>query len=86
MIFHFLLLEVPLSCTKRSEKSRQSVKSKTRFKGIGSRDFGGFQMILMDRLVVPDVPLEVFFLSFSYSYSSSKFERVKLLLIHVAKA
>ena len=43
-------------------------------------------MILMDRLVVPDVPLEVFFLSFSYSYSSSKFERVKLLLIHVAKA
>ena len=74
MIFHFFFfLEAPLSCSLRFDKSPASVKSKTRFKGIGSRDFGGFQMILMDRLVVPDVPLEVFFLSFSYSYSSSKF-------------
>ena len=34
------------------------------FKGIVSRDFGGLQMILMDRIVVPDVPLEVFFFHF----------------------
>ena len=27
--------------------------------GIVSRDFGGLQMISMDRIVVPDVPLEV---------------------------
>ena len=30
------------------------------FKGIVLRDFGELQMILMDRLVVPDVPLVVF--------------------------
>ena len=29
-------------------------------KGIVSRDFEGLQMILMDRLCVPDVPLEVY--------------------------
>ena len=29
-------------------------------KGIVSRDFGGLQMIWMDRIVVPDVPLEVY--------------------------
>ena len=29
-------------------------------KGIVSRDFGGLQMILMDRIGVPDVPLEVY--------------------------
>ena len=31
MIFYFLLLEVPLICTKRFEKSLASVKSKIRF-------------------------------------------------------
>ena len=36
-------------------------------KGIVSRDFGGLQMILMDRIVVPDVPLEVYsFLNFRF--------------------
>ena len=30
------------------------------FKGIVSRDFGGLEMILMDRLRVPDVPLDVY--------------------------
>ena len=30
------------------------------FKGIVSRNFGGLQMILMDRIGVPDVPLEVY--------------------------
>ena len=29
-------------------------------KGIVSRDFEGLQMILMDRIGVPDVPLEVY--------------------------
>ena len=31
-----------------------------RFKGIVSRDFDGLQMILMDRINVPDVSLEVY--------------------------
>ena len=30
------------------------------FKGIVSRDFGGLQMILMDRIYVPDVPQEIY--------------------------
>ena len=30
------------------------------FKGIVSRDFEGLEMILMDRICVPDVPLEVY--------------------------
>ena len=30
------------------------------FKGIVSRDFEGLQMILMDRIGVPDVPLEFY--------------------------
>ena len=30
------------------------------FTGIVSRDFGGLQMILMNSLCVPDVPLEVY--------------------------
>ena len=30
-------------------------------KGIVSRDFGGLQMILMERIYVPNVPLEVYF-------------------------
>ena len=29
-------------------------------KGIVSRDFEGLQMILMERIYVPDVPLEVY--------------------------
>ena len=36
-------------------------------KGIVSRDIGGLQMISMDRIVVPDVPLEVYsFLNFRF--------------------
>ena len=31
-----------------------------RLKGIVSRDFEGLEMILMDRIGVPDVPLEVY--------------------------
>ena len=30
-------------------------------KGIVTRDFGGLQMILMDKIGAPDVPLKVFF-------------------------
>ena len=33
----------------------------TQFKGIVSRDFGGLHIILMDRIGVPDVPLEVYY-------------------------
>ena len=33
---------------------------KYEFKGIVSRDFGGLQIILMDRIYVPDVSLEVY--------------------------
>ena len=37
------------------------------FKGIVSRDFGGLQMILINRIGVPDVPLEVYsFLNFRF--------------------
>ena len=40
-------------------------------KGIVSRDFGGLQMILMNRIGVPDVPLEVYsFFKFSFSYGN----------------
>ena len=36
-------------------------------KGIVSRDFGGLQMILMDRIVVPIVRLDVYlFLNFRF--------------------
>ena len=36
-------------------------------KGIVTRDFGGLQMILMDRIGVPDVPLEAYsFLNFCF--------------------
>ena len=38
----------------------QSNQLVVQFKGIVSRDFGGLQMILMDRIYVPDVPLEVY--------------------------
>ena len=39
------------------------------FKGIVSRDFGGLQMILMNRTWVPDVPLEVYsFLNFCFHF------------------
>ena len=38
-----------------------------RFKGKVSRDFGGLQMILINRIGVPDVPLEVYsFLNFCF--------------------
>ena len=51
--------------------------NKSPFKGIVSRDFGGLQMISMNRIWVRDVPLEIiyffFFSSFSLSYLSSKF-------------
>ena len=63
------------------------------FKGIVSRDFGGLKMIKMDRIGVPDVPLK------DYIFSNSCFhipvlvvfqflslQRVKLLLMHLAKA
>ena len=33
---------------------------KKELKGIVSQDFGGLQMILINRLCVPDVPLEVY--------------------------
>ena len=43
------------------------MERQNKFKGIVSRDFGGLQMILMDRIGVPDVPLEVYsFLNFRF--------------------
>ena len=42
-------------------------------KGIVSRDFGGLQVISMDRIVVPDVPLEV------YSFLNFRFQIVFLI-------
>ena len=62
--------------------------SQTQLKGIVSWDFSWLQIILMNKLGVPDVPLEVyfFFLSFSYSFLNLKFWQVKLLLTHLAKA
>ena len=48
-------------------------------KGIVSRDFGGLQMILMDRIVVP-------YFRFHIVFKVQSFERVKLLLMHFAKA
>ena len=65
------------------------VSAKLHFKGIVSRDFGGLQMILMNRIGVPDVPLEVYsFLNFRFyiDFSVQRFERVKLLLILLANA
>ena len=59
------------------------------FKEIVSRNFEVLQMILMDRTVVYDVPLDVnlfFYFLFSYSIYVQSFERVKLLLMHLAKA
>ena len=45
----------------------QYLKVLTHFKGIVSRDFGGLQMILINRIGVPDVPLEVYsFLNFCF--------------------
>ena len=38
-----------------------------KLKGIVSRDFGGLQMILVNRIGIPDVPLEVYsFLNFRF--------------------
>ena len=59
------------------------------FKGIVSRDFGGLQMIMMGRIGVNDVPLKVYsFLNFCFHLviEVQSFERVKLLLMHSAKA
>ena len=59
------------------------------FKGIVSQDFGWLQMILMNRIVVPDVPLDVYlFLNFHFHivFQVQSFERVKLILMHLAKA
>ena len=57
------------------------------FKGIVSRDFEWLQMILINRLCVPDVLLDVYsFLNFRFHVVVQSFERVKLLLVHLAKA
>ena len=56
------------------------------FKWIVSQDFGGLQMILMDSIEVPDVPLEVYFFYYFSSDSYLSFEQVKLSLIHLAKS
>ena len=46
---------------------RKQIKELPYFKGIVSRDFGGLQMILMDRIGVLDVPLKVYsFLNFCF--------------------
>ena len=58
-------------------------------KGIVSRDFVCLQIILMDRIRVPDVLLDVYLflnISFHIVFYVQSFERVKLLLLHLAKA
>ena len=60
-----------------------------RVKGIISRDFGGLQMISMDRTIIPDVPLEVSsFLNFRFHivFEFLSLQRVKLLMRYLAKA
>ena len=59
------------------------------FKGIVSRDFEGLQMILMNTLCAPDVPLVVYSflnLHLHIAFWFLSFERVKFWLIHLAKA
>ena len=61
----------------------------TRLKGKVSRYFGGLQMILMYRTGVADIPLDNYaFLNsfFHVEFDIQSFQRVKLLLIHLAKA
>ena len=58
------------------------------FKGIFSRDFEWLQTILINRLCVPDVPLEVYsFLNLHLItvFQFLSLQRVKLLLRHLAK-
>ena len=72
---------------KRSLEPLFSVLS--HLKGIVSRDFRCLQMILMDRIEVPDVPLKgYFFLNFLFHivYQVFIFQQAKLLLTHLAKA
>jgi hypothetical protein len=61
----------------------------TCFKGTVSRDFGGLQMILMDRLEVPSSSAACLFflnLRFHTVILIQSFQRVKLLLLHLANA
>ena len=54
------------------------------FKGIVLRDFEWLQMILMDRIVVPDVPLEIYsFLNFQFNIVLEflGLQRIKLFFI-----
>ena len=54
-----------------------------------SRDFGGLQMILMDRLEVPSSSaacLFFFYLRFHTVILIQSFQRVKLLLLYLAIA
>ena len=39
---------------------KKIMDSRTTLKGTVSRDFEGVKMISMDRIVVPDVPLDVY--------------------------
>ena len=55
-------------------------------KGIVTRDFGGLQMILMDKIGAPDVPLKVyFFFYFSHCFSSFKFTAGKAFINALSK-
>ena len=45
------------------------------FKGIVSQSFGGLQMILMDRIGVPDVPLK------DYIFSNSCFHSILIFKV-----
>ena len=63
------------------------MRNRLTFKGIVSRDFEWLQMILINRICVPDVPLKVFFLHIFVHivFLNFKFTAVKLLLImHLA--
>ena len=59
------------------------------FKGKPSRNFEVLQVILMNRIGIPDVPLKVYsFINFRFYIVilGQSFDRVKLLLMHLAKA
>ena len=77
LLYYFLLAKFVRALDSRKEKkwndpmsllhTKQKYAFHKNIKGIVSRDFGGLQMILINRLCVPDVPLEVYsFLNFRF--------------------
>ena len=49
-----------INVQQQSDLFKKIMDSRTTLKGTVSRDFEGVKMISMDRIVVPDVPLDVY--------------------------